>query len=102
MTQKDAVSLTLKHLGNQNYIDRTTDRVCEAVLSSLLRKKLPYTDAEIVQLLAPFAKVSFIITGLPMAPILTNVERHVADHGLCKPVRQQLQRMAFWRRVVLS
>lgn len=91
--QKAAVLITLRHAARQNYKDRMTDRVCESVLSSLLRKKLPYTDAEIVQLLLPFAKVSFIITGLPIAPVLTNVERHVAGHGLQSSVRQQLQRM---------
>lgn len=93
-TQKAAVALALKHLGNQNFIDLTTDQVCVVVLSSLLRRKLPYTDVEIVGLLIPLANVSFIITGLPIAPILANVERHVAEHGLCNSIRQQLQRMA--------
>lgn len=93
-TQKAAVFLALKHQASQNYIDRMTDRVCESVLSSLLRKKLPYTNAEIVELLKPIAETSFIFTGLPIAPILTNVERHAAEHGVCDSIRQQLQRMA--------
>ncbi len=92
--QKAAVLLALKHQANRNYLDRMTDRVCESVLSSLLRKKLRYTDAEIVQLLKPFAEVSFIVTGLPIAPVLTIVERHIAEQSLCNSVRQQLQRMA--------
>lgn len=91
--QKAAVFITLQHAASKNYQDRMTDRVCESVLSSLLRKKFAYSDAEITQLLMPFAKVSFIITGLPIAPVLTNVERHVAAHGLHGSVRQQLQRM---------
>lgn len=91
--QKAAVLIALKHTENQNYQDRITDQVCKSVVSSMLRKKLPYSDAEIVQLLAPLAKLSFIITGLPIAPILTNVERHIADHGVGNSIRQQLQRM---------
>lgn len=92
-TQKAAVFLTLRHLSEKNFLDMVTDRVCAAVLSYLLRKKLPYTDDEIVQLLKPLSRVSFIITGLPIVPILTNVERHVVDHGLCTSVRQLLQLM---------
>jgi len=92
--QKAAVFLSLWRQSSNSYADRMTDRACEAVLSSLLRRKLQYTDVEITRLLVPLAKTPFIISGLPIAPILTNVERHVAEHGLSDSIRDQLKRMA--------
>ena len=92
-TQKESIFFALTHLAKNRHLDFVTDRVCEALLSSLLRKKLDYSHEETAKLLVSVASESFIHSNLPVASILTNVERQVEKNGLHKSVGQQLKRM---------
>ena len=92
-TQKESIFFAISHLVKSRHLDFVTDRVCEALLSSLLRKKLDYSHEETARLLVPVASASFIHNNLPVASILTNVERQVEKNGLHKSVAQQLKRM---------
>lgn len=93
-TQKAAIFLCSNYLSKSRHSDLVTDRVCEAVLAALLRKKLVYSDAEVVKLLVPLASKAFIFNNLPVGSILTHVERHIEKFGLNKSVCQQLERMS--------
>ncbi|MCA9195954.1 MAG: DUF4132 domain-containing protein, partial [Planctomycetales bacterium] len=94
-TQKAIVLLTASHLAKSRFADYVTDRVCDELLASLLRKKLSYTSDEIVKLLFPFASEAFLHNNLPISPILSVVERHAKEQGLNDSIRKQLQRMTW-------
>ena len=73
--------------------DWTADRLCEVILKSFLRRKLPYDDSAIVKMLTLVVADSITHATLPILSILSNVERHVEQNGMSKSVRQQLQKL---------
>ena len=93
-TQKQTIFFSQTHLARNRYTDPVTDRVCEALLNSLLRKKLEYSQDEIEKLLFPVTREDAILNNLPVQAILANVERHVDKNGLHPALQRLLQRMS--------
>ncbi len=92
--QQAAVVLeAMTSLVKQRYSDPISDRLCEQVLASLLRRKLPYEDAAIVRMLTLVVADSITPSTLPLLSIVSNVERHVEQHGMSKSVRHYLAKL---------
>ena len=87
-----AALLVLKGGSYKNWAE---GRVCHAVLSSLLRRKLPLRQDDVEQFLSLLIREMKIypISELPTLPIVSQVAKFIEKRGITKKTRQQLQQL---------
>lgn len=95
-TPEQQVAIVLAAMASvvkQRYSDATLDRVSDACLKSLLRRKLPYQEADLNRMLALVVQDSIAISTLPLGAIFANIAR-CTSNGVSRSIRSQLQRLS--------
>ncbi len=91
--QVELVLLAMSTVIQDQHSDPVTDRLCHELLKSLLRRKLACDATAISQMLTMVEADATVVAALPVMSILTNVQRHIEQHGLSEKIRKQLNKL---------